>query len=131
MISVIVAAAQSVGIPAALLLAVCYVESGHKNVATHHDGGSASIGICQVKYSTARMMNKDVYISELFEPRTNAESAARYLAHQYRRYNGNWRCAVGAFNSGSVKCVTGFDNAYTKKVWAALRSKPWNGSKTQ
>ncbi len=131
MTDAIVAAAIKVGVPAQLLLALCFVESSHKNVVAHHDGGSASLGICQVKQSTARMVMKNVYASDLFKPAVNAEVAARYLAYQLSRYDGNVRCAVAAYNRGSVPCTGFLTNRYTMKVEAAIRSKPWNGSRTQ
>ncbi len=120
-------AADEVGIPHALLSAVCFAESRHQprayNFADNGEGDHA-IGLCQVLVSTAKSWGIDddrcsddfryrkndrVYKNcKLFGPYTNAKVAARYLKWQLDRYGGSWINAVAAYNSGTVKlCKTG------------------------
>ena len=54
--TIILAAAKSISVPGALLLAICTHESGLKNVTVQQDGGSPSYGVCMVKDGTARMV---------------------------------------------------------------------------
>lgn len=81
-----------------LLMAVCYVESGHKNVINRYDNGSPSFGVCQVKKGTAEMVGVK---GDLMNPKLNALAAAKYLRLQLDRY-GNERHAIAAYNSGSL-----------------------------
>jgi soluble lytic murein transglycosylase len=120
--------AAQVGAPPELLLAICHVESGHKNIVVHQDGGSASYGPCQVKLHTARMFNPQLQPSELFRPETSVRYGAFYLSYQLKRYDGDWLRAVRAYNRGSsarVDVITSNCN-YLSKVINALETKPWN-----
>jgi hypothetical protein len=105
-------------IPAGLLSALCFVESSHRDVVVLHDGGSPSIGICQMKLDTARIVDKKATLNELMMRQRNAELAARYLARQYKRY-GCWKHAVAAYNSGRLHLhVSGLprNNKYVRRV---------------
>lgn len=145
----IAAAALNVGVPADLLQAVCWVETRHRNVVTVHDGHDSSVGVCQVKHQTARMMARKrrmkFYASDLLNVEKNATYAALYLKYQISRYKGNVWAAVDAYNKGSAhhkkpskqfdSLYTFNDTQYTKAVRQALEVKPWmvnaNDSKTQ
>lgn len=106
-------AAVLAGVDPALLSSVCFIESAHKPKAyVANDGGSPSIGLCQVKLSTARFVGFKGTARELFDPRVNALHAAKYLRWQYDRY-GSWKKAVSAFNCGRA-CN---NRRYVKKVW--------------
>ena len=114
-------AADRVGVPAALLRAICYAESKLNRYAyAHQDGRSlgSAFGMCQVLYATAKgygmndekckesfLNRKDkVYKScKLFGPYTSAYYAARVLKAQLRRYDNNYINAVAAYNSGTVR----------------------------
>jgi soluble lytic murein transglycosylase-like protein len=114
-------AADKVGVPAALLRAICYAESRLNRYAyAHQDGRSlgSAFGMCQVLYATAKgygmndekckesfLNRKDrVYKScKLFGPYTSAYYAARVLKTQLRRYDNNYINAVAAYNSGTVR----------------------------
>ena len=100
-IAAIAAAAKAAAIPPALLLSVCFTESGFRNTLSPTDGKSASYGVCQVKLATARMFNPKVHASTLMNPKVNAMYAAIYLKYQLRRYGYDVRRAVCAYNSGS------------------------------
>lgn len=109
-ITILTTAAKVAGISPALLIAVCTVETGLKNVHNLQDGGSASLGICQVKSGTARNLGViygDSKMSkwtdeDLKNPEKNAKAAATYLKWQTERY-GDGVCQLAAsYNAGSV-----------------------------
>lgn len=108
-------------IPTTLLRAVCWVESNHRTVKTKSDGvdGRNSYGICQLKLQTARDMGFTGTAKELMQPHWNIYYAAQYLGYQLRRYHGNVKKAVKAYNrghcSGSVNCQ------YVRKVMKAYK----------
>lgn len=97
--------ANKAGIPAPLLAAVCYTESTHQPHATNlDDNGSSSIGLCQVKLATAKMMGYTGTVEGLYDGKANARLAARYLKYQLDRYpGGEWTDAIAAYNAGSVR----------------------------
>lgn len=102
MISIILSAAKAAKVSGALLLAICSHESGLRNVWVPHDGGSPSIGICQIKYETAKQMGFRGQAKELLNPEINAQYAAEYLAYQEGRYGTeNWCVLAAAYNAGS------------------------------
>lgn len=129
-VGAIVTAAKAAGVSPALLLSVCWVESNHRNVTNPHDGGSASVGICQVKRQTAELVigRKSFHLER---PEVNAKAAALYLAYQLRRYSGDERKAVAAFNAGRLKECSFLGRArpcnyrYVAKVFRARRDRPW------
>lgn len=98
---IIVAAAKSVGVPGALLLAICTHESNLKNVMVPHDGGSPSYGICQIKEATANSLGFKGKARELMNPTVNAKFSAKYLKMQLERYDGDWCKATAAYNAGT------------------------------
>lgn len=98
--AIILAAAKTVGVPGALLLAICTNESGLQNVHTPYDSGSSSYGICQVKEGTAKLVGMKIAGGSLLVPEINAEAAARYLKLQLERYDGDWIKATSAYNLG-------------------------------
>jgi soluble lytic murein transglycosylase-like protein len=114
-------AADNVGVPAALLRAICYAESRLNRYAYAHQDGrtlGSAFGMCQVLYGTATSLGmvdekckesfldrKDkVYKScKLFGPYTSAYYAAKVLKRQLKRYDNNYINAVAAYNSGTVR----------------------------
>lgn len=102
MISIILSAAKAAHVSGALLLAICTHESGLTNVWVPHDGGSPSIGVCQIKYETAKQLGFKGKPRDLMNPVVNAEFAAKYLAYQQERYGEqNWCILAAAYNAGS------------------------------
>lgn len=124
----LVAAALFEETPYPLLRAICTVESNLNAHAINRVDGSDkrhSIGLCQIKLNTARWMRcpkiKREY--DLFDARSNARCAARFLRYQLDRYEQNWDRAIAAYNSGSLKLTkTGriVNQAYVNKVWKEL-----------
>ncbi len=100
----ILSVTQSLGLPPGLLSAMSYVESRHNVKAINHrDGYGDSLGACQIKYSTARMIGYQGNADRLLDPRVNAYWAALYLKHQLERYDGDVVRAISAYNSGTYR----------------------------
>lgn len=101
-ISTILAAAKAAKVSGVLLVAICTHESGLTNTYVAHDGGSPSIGVCQVKENTARMLGFKGKAKDLMAPGLNAKYAAKYLKYQIDRYGeDNWCKLTAAYNAGS------------------------------
>lgn len=103
-------------LPPGLLSSVCYVETGHNIQAIHYnDGHGNSIGICQIKYKTAKWLGFTGTEQELLNPATNIYYAAAYLSYQRRRYKGAIHKAVIAYNYGHAGSLT--TTEYQLKVY--------------
>ncbi len=98
------AISQNFNLPPGLLSSLCYVESQH-NVETIHknDGGSDSLGICQIKLHTARSLGFTGTRKELMSANINIYYAGKYLRQQLDRYKQNQFKAIAAYNAGSYK----------------------------
>jgi soluble lytic murein transglycosylase-like protein len=120
--SVFSPAAKQAKVDVNLLRAVCWVESGHRSIITREDGGSSSIGICQLKLATAKHMGFKGTRLQLLDPKVNARYAAKYLAWQFKRY-GDWKFAIIAYNRGHFKQKMLKNNSYVKRVMLALKEK--------
>lgn len=111
----------NLGLPPGLLSAICWVESNHAPSATHlDDNGSDSIGLCQLKLSTARFMGYHGNSQGLFNPVTNVYYAGLYLRRNLRRYDANPVAAISAYNAGRAKVRA--NRRYVSKVMLA-----WEG----
>lgn len=112
---------QQLSIPDDLLSSVCYVESTHNIKAYHaHDGKGNSVGICQIKLSTARMLGFRGTERQLRNPETNIFYAGKYLQHNLIRYNDISK-AVIAYNQGHAGNLT--STIYSKKVLAHWKTQ--------
>jgi soluble lytic murein transglycosylase-like protein len=100
---------------ASLLLAICEVESsGKTNAINIQDGDSASLGYCQVKFSTAKWLGYKGTISELWlNKEVNKRYAKKYIEYQYRRYQGDIEKTISAYNAGTA---TDKNEQYVRKV---------------
>lgn len=108
-------------LPPNLLNAVCWVESKHVATAIHKDdGNSDSLGICQIKYKTAKEMGFKGRAKDLFNARVNIQFAAKFLAFQIKRYHGNINKALVAYNRGNAKGLR--RSTYSDKVINQWRS---------
>ena len=105
---VIAGAAARHGIPVALLNAVIAVESGFRPDAYRPEVaiGDGSAGLTQILLGTARgegyagVLGEGGNLTGLFDPATNIEYGASYLARQYTRASGDIRGAASAYNGG-------------------------------
>lgn len=113
-------ATNSHHLPEGLLNALCFVESTHNVAAVHvDDGGGNSIGVCQVKFQTAKFLGYTGTEKQLMIPAVNIHYSAKYLSYQIKRY-GSIHKAIIAYNSGH------FDpnnTKYLKKVLKAYKQK--------
>jgi len=104
------------GLPNGLLESLCYVESKHKVDAIHYyDGKTHSYGVCQIKLETARSMGFKGTAKQLMQPEINVRYAGLYLTFQIKRYKGNTKKAVIAYNRGNAKGLT--SSQYQIKVF--------------
>lgn len=119
-------ATQEFNLPEGMLSAICYVESGHRIHARHDDdGGSPSLGICEIKITTATMLGFTGTEKQLMRPKTNIHYAAKYLAYQIKRYKDPM-AAISAYNMGTYKeGENGFprNQKYVNKVFSAWLEK--------
>lgn len=112
-------------LPKGLISGLCFVESSHIIHALNiDDGKSPSLGVCQIKYQTAKLMGYKGSQTELMNPSNNVYFAAKYLKYQITRYKGDIRKAVAAYNAGSYKKSTVYINSavnhkYVEKVFLA------------
>lgn len=107
---------QQFNLPEGLLSSVCFIESSHNPNKIHrHDGHGNSIGLCQIKYNTAKQLGFRGTEKDLLDPTTNAYYAAKYLKHQLTRYNGSIEKAVIAYNQGHAGVLT--TTKYQRKVY--------------
>lgn len=103
-------------LPPHLLESLCYVESTHDIHAVHEDdGGSDSLGVCQIKYATAEWLGFKGTEKQLMEPKNNIKYAALYLKYNINRYGGDVTKGVIAYNRGNAKGLT--VTAYSDKVF--------------
>lgn len=101
-------------LPPGLLSTVCYVESNHNTAAFHEsDGVGNSVGICQIKHSTAKWLGFKGTEQELFEPYNNIYYSGKFLSYQINRYN-NVAKGIIAYNVGNAKNLT--RTKYSDKV---------------
>jgi soluble lytic murein transglycosylase-like protein len=107
-------------LPQGLLNSLCMVESGHNINAVHkNDGQGNSVGLCQIKLKTSRWLGFKGTEKQLMDPKTNIYYAAKYLAKNRTRYNGNLTKAIIAYNIGNAKGLT--STKYSAKVLSQWR----------
>lgn len=105
--TIFLAASLQYNLPPKLLDAVCYIESHYDVKAIHHDdGGEDSLGVCQVKLSTARFLGFTGTQKQLMKPQINAKYAAKYLRYQLTHYDDNTEKAIISYNRGNAKGLT-------------------------
>ncbi len=124
MLGVFITAAALAGVPASLVIGECSAESDFRAITNHQDGGSASLGKCQVKQSTAWMLGYRGTPEELLnDDSINAYYAAKYLRYQLDRYEYRFCDAIAAYNAGSVKRSP--DGTYRNKKYVVRVLGRW------
>ena len=86
-------AAQQHGISEGLIKAVMHTESGF-NINARSPVGAQ--GLMQLMPATARRFN----VSNAYDPQQNIFGGARYLSWLLKRFNGDTRLAIAAYNAG-------------------------------
>jgi len=79
----------------AIINAIIAVESGGNPYAVGRNG---TIGLCQIKPSTGRMLGYSE--ADLFDPVKNVEAAEKYLTMMLDQFGGNLTLALQAYNCG-------------------------------
>lgn len=117
---------QTFDLPPGLMSAVCWVESTHKINAIHKDdNGGDSLGVCQIKYETAKLMGFTGTAKQLREdPFINTYYAAKYIKKNLTRYKGDLRCTVAAYNAG--KCRYDEQGHIKNKLYVAKVFNAWS-----
>ena len=96
----IIAAATKYAISVALLSAVIHQESNFNPSAINSNAPVHSFGLGQLTIATAlhrcKLPAKDIMNTSL-----NLDCAAKVLAYQYGRYNGDIAKALSAYNAGT------------------------------
>ncbi|MFH1893705.1 MAG: lytic transglycosylase domain-containing protein [Candidatus Zixiibacteriota bacterium] len=90
---VISAAAKEHKIPAKLIRAVIQVESSGDTLAVSRRGAK---GLMQLTDSTASEMG----VNNVFDPEENIQGGAMYLGGLMKRFSGNLKLALAAYNAG-------------------------------
>lgn len=107
-------------LPPGLLSTICFVESKYDVNAVHYnDGVGNSVGVCQIKLSTARHMGFRGTEQQLMSPRNNIKYAAKYLRYQLNRYKSIER-AVIAYNVGNARGLT--TSKYQRTIFKKWRN---------
>lgn len=120
-------AAHAKGVPFDLLYGICKVESGLDPLQVHHDdGGSDSIGLCQLKLATARWMGFRGRERDLYAAKINALFAAQYVAFLLTKHSNDSTLTIAAYNSGRPKYRKGklINERYVRRVERARASAP-------
>lgn len=105
---------QTFKLPPGLLSAVCFTESRHNVRAyVHNDGGSPSVGVCQLKLSTAKLVGFRGNEKDLANPTVNVYYAGAYLRRCLSRYDNDLRKGVAAYNAGAHRV----DDSGRTKNW--------------
>lgn len=107
-------------LPPGLLSSLCYVESHHKVEAVNRqDGSGDSLGLCQIKLTTAAQMGFKGTAKDLMNPTTNAYYAGKFLRSQIKRYKSVQKGIV-AYNAGHYDPEY---KIYLTKVLKAVRER--------
>ena len=105
--SIIKAAGIRYNVKVPAIKAVIAIESNWNTAAKRYEIRlkEYSMGLMQLLLSTAREVsgNKNLTYEQLQNPTTNIMLGTKYFAKQLKRYSGNYKDAVAAYNAGSVR----------------------------
>jgi soluble lytic murein transglycosylase-like protein len=115
-------------LPPGLLSALCWVESNHNPKAIHKDDGSGnSVGICEIKLETAKLLGFKGTEQGLMDPKVNIYYAGKYLAKQIDRYNGDAIKGIAAYNAGTYRVNA--KGLIMNRRYVAKVTKAWKDSR--
>jgi soluble lytic murein transglycosylase-like protein len=117
MVHILLGIAKSVGVNPFLLLSICDVETGLRNINNYQDKHGGSYGVAQLKLRTARGIYPHIDLLSLQNPRVNITIAAEYLKKIMRRYK-NPKIAAAVYNAGHLEYQDGvlINHGYADKV---------------
>lgn len=92
--------AREVGIDPEIAFRLVQEESSFRPQVVSEVG---AIGLTQIKLSTARTINPDVEKGDLFDPTMNLRYGLFYLRRLLRRFDGNYKRALLAYNQGPTR----------------------------
>ncbi|GLK77534.1 hypothetical protein GCM10008171_27880 [Methylopila jiangsuensis] len=95
--AIVRAEAAARGLPPEVADAVAHIESGYDPGAV---GGVGEIGLMQIRPETAAMLGHGGGALGLFDPKTNARYAVRYLAEAWRLADGDLCRALMKYRAG-------------------------------
>lgn len=111
-------ATQIFELPPHFLEAICYTESkGVVDPPRVDDGGSHSLGICQVKLATAKSLGFRGSENDLVVPEVNIYQAGKIFAYHLSKC-ASPDDAVMAYNTGSC---SKHNRSYLRKVMSNVR----------
>jgi soluble lytic murein transglycosylase-like protein len=114
--------AQANGVPEALVHRVIVRESRYQ---PHLVGRSGTIGLMQIKLTTARGLGYTGSAEGLRDPDTNLTYAVKYLAGAYRAANGDHARAIHYYASGYYYAAKRQRLAHGRHPESAFASAPW------
>ena len=108
---------KDVGVSVYTLLSICTVESSLNPLAVNlNDNKGGSYGICQLSLRTAKWLNPNVMVSDIFNPKTNIQLAAIYLKRKVDRHKDN-ELSISAYNTGSNTNIINTNYVNRVNVW--------------
>lgn len=106
-VDAVMKASEKYGVDPALIMAHMKRESDFRPMAVREEPqiNDASIGLMQVLVKTARWIMNDESITRemLFNIPFNIEVGTKYIARNLKRYNGDLKKAIAAYNAGSAR----------------------------
>jgi hypothetical protein len=113
-------------VPAPLVAAVVKVESAFNPKAyLEEPGGDGSIGLMQIRLSTAKRLGYAGSRDNLFIPAVNLYYGVRLLSDLYGRLR-DWDAVISAYNGG-IRPELGFGARVKKTTTVCLRRDPKTG----
>lgn len=97
-------AAAASGVPEALLLAVARGESNFNSAAR---SDKDAIGLMQIRWPGTSHHLGIRREADLYDPCTNVDAGARYIAELLERYDGDLHRVMGAYNYGPGRITSG------------------------
>lgn len=109
------------GVEPALIKAIIKAESDFNPYTTRYEAHlkDTSWGLMQVLLNTAREItnNKNLTSKELQRPDINVDIGTTYIAKQLKRYNGNIKDTIAAYNAGTAKKRS--SGEYTNQIYVS------------